>query len=273
MVRRESVTDSDKVVVITGASGGIGAALARELAREGRNLALAARRDAELRAVADSAKELGAAGALPVPTDVTRREEVERLRDAALEQFGRIDVWVNNAGRGITKPVLDLTDADVDAMVSINLKSALYGMQAVMPHFIKRESGHLINVSSFLGRVPIATFRSAYSAMKAALNSLTANVRMDLRGEHPGIHVSLVMPGIVRTDFAANAGTVAGGGRSWPRGGAGAAQTPEEVAVRIAELIRNPVPEIYTNPASPELARAYYADIAAFEDRLAKDGA
>ena len=260
-----------KVVVITGASGGIGAALARRLARDGMQLVLAARRESELRDVAKEAETLGAGGTLVVPTDVTDREAVMHLCDASIEKFGGIDVWINNAGRGITRPVLELTDADVDDMIATNLKSALYGMQAAVPHFIERDKGHLINISSFLGRVPAASHRSAYSASKAALNSLTANLRMDLLRLHPNIHVSLVMPGVVTTDFATNANTPdalrADLPTSTPRPGP-QPQTPEQVADRIAELIDNPAAEIYTNPASQQLARDYYDDVATFEDKL-----
>jgi short-subunit dehydrogenase len=253
-------------VVITGASGGIGAALARTLARDGRQLVLAARRDRELGQVAAEARELGSPETIAIATDVTRRDEVFALRDKALEQFERIDVWVNNAGRGITRSVLDLTDEDIDEMIAVNLKSAIYGMQAAIPQFIHQRDGHLINVSSFLGRVPIASFRSVYSAAKAALNSLTSNLRMDL-GEYPNIHVSLVMPGVVTTDFARN---VRGDARPPISAGAPGAspmntQTPDEVAEKIAELIRNPVAELYTNPASADIARRYYADVGAFE--------
>src|SRR4029077_16181756 len=112
-----------------------------------------------------------------VTADVTRRADGERIRDEALRAFGRVDVWINNAGRGILRPVLELTDDDVDEMFAVNVKSALYGMQAIAPHFIARGRGPRINVSSFLGRVPIATPRSAYNAAKAALNSLKANLR------------------------------------------------------------------------------------------------
>ena len=255
-----------KVVVITGASGGIGAALARRLARDGHMLVLAARRERELQRVADECRELGAAKAIAASVDVTRRDQVFELRDKAIAEFGRIDVWVNNAGRGITRSVLDLTDEDVDEMIAVNLKSAIYGMQAAVSYFIERGEGHVINVSSFLGRVPIASFRSVYSASKAALNSLTSNLRMDLR-EHPGVLVSLVMPGVVTTDFARN---VRGNVRPPISAAAPGAppmhpQTPEEVADRIAEVIDKPVAELYTNPASAEIARRYYADVVAFE--------
>ena len=129
---------------------------------------------------------------------MTVRAEVERLRDRAIEQFGSIDVWVNNAGRGISRLVAEVTDDELDQMITVNVKSALYGMQAVLPHFKERGAGQIVNVSSFLSRVPMASIRAAYSASKAALNSLTANLRMDLAATHPGIHVTLVMPGLGR---------------------------------------------------------------------------
>jgi short-subunit dehydrogenase len=260
------MADDAKVVVITGASGGIGAALARRLGDEGLRLSLAARREAELREVAKDAEAHGASGTFVFPADVTRREDVLRLRDATLDAFGRIDVWVNNAGRGITRSVLELTEAELDEMIDVNVKSALYGIQAAVPYFIRRGAGHVINMSSFLGRVPVASFRSAYSAAKAALNSLTTNLRMDLR-EYPDIHVSLVMPAVVTTDFARNVVGEARPPMSAPAGPGGTRmmpQTAEEVADVIAGVIREPVSEVYTNPASPEAVRQFYTDPGAF---------
>jgi short-subunit dehydrogenase len=105
--------------------------------------------------------------------------------------------------------------------------------------------------------------RSIYSAVKAAVNRLSANVRMDLQAGHPGVHVSVVMPGIVSTDFARNArGT--GVPVAPPAGGPMRPQTAEEVAEVIARVIAHPAPETYTNPASPELARQYYDRLGAF---------
>ncbi|GAC1540967.1 MAG: hypothetical protein NVS3B10_05590 [Polyangiales bacterium] len=201
-----------------------------------------------------------ASDAHAVVADVTRRVDVERLRDEAIATFGHVDVWVNNAGRGIARSVLDLTDADVDEMFTVNLRSALYGIQAIVPHFQQRGHGHLVNVSSMLGRVPMAPFRSAYSASKAALNILTSNLRMDLRGSHPGIDVSLVMPGPVSTEFAKNA---LGGTPFIPAGLA--MQTGEEVAAAIVSVIEKPVAELYTTPALAATARKYYEDVGAFE--------
>jgi short-subunit dehydrogenase len=250
-----------KHIVITGASGGIGAALAVHVARQGHRVTLAARREAELRDVAARAGN----GAVVVPTDVTRRSDVERLRDRAIAAMGHVDVWVNNAGRGITRPVLELSDDELDSMMTVNVKSALYGMQAIVPHFIVRGHGHILNVSSFLSRVPYATFRSAYNAAKAALNALTANARVDLARTHPGIHVTLVMPGLVSTDFQRNA---VGGTPPLPP--STPAQTPEEVAAAIAGAIEQPVAELYTNPQQAAVALEYLRDVGAFERAAAR---
>src|SRR5690349_4075051 len=138
----------DKIVVITGASSGIGAALAQVCAARGAKLVLAARRKAELEQLAAKV------GGVAVPTDVTRRADVEKLCEIALAKFGRIDVIVNNAGRGISKLPSQLTDQDVDDMLTVNLKSVLYGIQAVLPHFRERKAGHIITVSSGLSRFP-----------------------------------------------------------------------------------------------------------------------
>ena len=251
------------VVVITGASSGIGAALSRRLGRRGFRLVLGARRPDALRAVAAEAGD-----ATPVVVDVTRRADVERLRDEALAQFGGIDVWVNNAGRGINAPVLELTDEQFDEMMAVNVKSALYGMQAIVPYFQKRGRGHLINVSSFLSRVPLATYRSAYNAAKSALNALTANLRMDLRREYPEIHVSLVMPGMVTTEFARNAlgGTPAVTWASRP--GGPPIQNADDVAAAIESLIASPREELYTQPGQPDTVVRYFQDVGAFERGL-----
>lgn len=252
------------VVVITGASSGIGAALAHRLGRRDFRLVLGARRPDALRAVAAEAGK----NAVPVVVDVTKRADVERLRDDALAQFGSIDVWVNNAGRGINAPVLELTDEQFDEMMAVNVKSALYGMQAIVPYFQERGRGHLINVSSFLSRVPLATYRSAYNAAKAALNALTANLRMDLRRQYPEIHISLVMPGMVTTEFARNAlgGTPAVTWASRP--GGPAIQTADDVAAAIESLIASPREELYTQPGQADTVVKYFQDVGAFERGL-----
>jgi NADP-dependent 3-hydroxy acid dehydrogenase YdfG len=259
--------ETHPVAVITGASSGIGAALARRLGRTGFRLVLGARRAEALKAVS---VDIGS-DTHTVVADVTRRADVVRLRDEALEAFGSVDVWVNNAGRGINASVLDLSDEQFDEMMAVNVKSALYGMQAILPHFKERGHGHLINVSSFLSRVPIATYRSAYNAAKAALNALTANLRMDLRRQFPDIHISLVMPGMVATEFARNAlgGTPAVTWASAPGGGPGPQiQTADDVAAAIESLIQSPREEIYTQRGQPDAVVRYFNDVGAFERGL-----
>ena len=239
---------SEQVVVITGASSGIGAALGERLVRDGSSVVLVARRADALQAVAD---RCGAA-ATPLVADVTRRDDVQRVVDETLARAGRIDVWVNNVGRGITRPPSELTDADLDDMMLANVKSALYGIQAVLPHFKQRGRGHVVNVSSMLGRMPLATFRSAYCGAKHFLNALTAMLRDELRATHPEIQVSLVSPGIVRTEFGVNA--VHGGpdSRTLPN-----SQSAEEVADVIAAVIASRAPDVYTRAGARQAVLDY----------------
>lgn len=251
----------DRIIVITGASAGIGAALAQRVAALGAKPVLLARRKPELDEVAARC----GSDALVIPTDVTRRAEVDRAVAQTLSHYGKLDVWVNNAGRGISRLVSELTDADIDEMMSVNVKSALYGMQAVLPCFKAAGRGHIINVSSMLGRVPFAPVRSAYSAAKHALNSLTANLRMELR-DLPDIHVSSVHPGVVATEFGVRA--LHGGldSRTFP-----GAQTAEEVADVIANVIELPRADVYTRPEGQRVIADYYAasDMAEIEARFA----
>lgn len=254
----------NKTIVITGASTGIGAALAARLAAEGHNLVLAARRKEPLDAVARDAESRGAPRAIAVVTDVTRRADIDALSAKAIAEFGGYDVWVNNAGRGITRQVLELSDSDVDEMIAVNVKSALYGMQAAAKHFLERGHGQIVNISSFLGRVPMATHRSMYNAAKHALNALTANLRVDIKKQNPNIHVTLVMPGMVGTEFGRNA---LGSPADTPIYAGPHVQTVEDVADIIAGVIEKPVAEVYTNPASAAMAQEYFADVGKYEGK------
>jgi len=242
----------DKVIVITGASGGIGAALAREVSKRGASVVLVARREEVL---ADVARACGER-AHPIVADVTRREEVRRIVAESLARFGRIDVWVNNVGQGISRLPTQLTGQDIDDIVKINVKSALYGMQEVLPHFKERGEGHVINVSSMLGRTPFAVIRSAYNGAKHFLNALTANFRDEVQPTHPGIQFSLVSPGVVSTDFGLNARHGGPDSRSLPN-----TQTAEEVAAVIAGVIETRRPDVYTRSGARERIAAYYASV------------
>jgi NADP-dependent 3-hydroxy acid dehydrogenase YdfG len=243
---------SGKVIVITGASGGIGAALAEDLVGRGASVVLVARRAEALQSVAERCGER----ALAVVADVTRRADMERVVAEALARFGRIDVWVNNVGQGITRLPSELTDDDIDEMMLVNVKSALYGMQAVLPHFQARGDGQIINVSSMLGRMPLATFRSAYCGAKHFLNALTATFRAELAQSHPGIHITLVSPGVVHTEFGLNALHGGVDSRALPN-----AQSAEEVAAVIADVIAHPRPDVYTRAGAQERVVSYFAGL------------
>ncbi|MEO8071344.1 MAG: SDR family NAD(P)-dependent oxidoreductase, partial [Acidobacteriota bacterium] len=216
----------------------------------GASLALVARRAEALEAVrADCG-----ADAIAVVADVTSRADVARVVQTSVERFGHIDVWINNAGRGISRAPSELTDADIDSMMQVNVKSALYGMQEVLPHFKARGAGHIINVSSMLGRVPFAVHRSAYSGAKHFLNALTAMFRAEVQSTHPGSQVSLVSPGVVATDFGNNA--IHGGEDSRALAGA---QSAEEVAAVMVSVIETRQPDVYTRPEGHALIARYYA--------------
>lgn len=243
---------TQNVVVITGASAGIGRATAERLARGGMSVVLVARRQDALRDVASRCD----GRALTLVADVTRRSEVRGVVVATLQRFGRIDVWINNVGRGITRMPSELTDEDVSQAMRDNVLSALYGMQEVLPHFKERGKGHVINVSSLLGRVPFATFRSAYSGAKHFLNALTAMFRAEVHQTHPEIQVSLVSPGVVRTDFGKNALHGGPDSRELPE-----SQSAEEIAEVVAGVIESREPDVYTRTGIHDRITGYYADL------------
>lgn len=242
----------NKVVVITGASGGIGSALAQLLATRGASLALVARREDELRSVAARCGDL----AHPCVADMTERKAVRRVVADVLARFGKIDVWVNNIGQGVTRLPSELTDDDIDIMMRVNVKSALYGTQEVLGHFKARNSGHVINISSMLGRIPAAVLRCAYNGSKHFLNALTANFRTEVQQSHPGIQFSLVSPGVVRTDFGRNA--LHGGPLSHHLPDS---QGAEEVAEVVAGVITSRRPDVYTRAGAHDRVVSYFTEL------------
>jgi short-subunit dehydrogenase len=239
--------------VITGASSGIGAALAETLASRGATVVLVARRADILRAVAAKCGERVHA----VVADMTRRDDVQRVVREAIGRFGRIDVWVNNVGQGISRPPSALTDEDIDEIMRFNVKSALYGMQEVLPHFKERGTGQIINVSSMLGRIPAAMFRSAYCGAKHFLNALTATFRAEVQQTHPGIQFSLVSPGVVRTEFGLNARHGGPDSRLLPD-----SQSAEEVAEVIVGVIASRQPDVYTKAGAHDRVVNYFDTLA-----------
>ena len=249
-----------KVVVITGASSGIGAAVAEQVAAAGHSVVLVSRRAEALKEVATRCLRLrsGQDGdrARIVTADVTQRADVRRVVSESIAAFGRIDVWINNAGQGITRAPSELTDEDIDLMMAVNVKSVLYGVQEVLPHFKSRGDGHIINVSSMLGRAPFATFRSAYSGSKHFLNALTTMLRAEVQETHPGIQFSTVSPGVVRTEFGLHALHGGPDSRTLP-----GSQSAEEVAAVIAGVIDSRKPDVYTRAGSKAQIAGYYAQL------------
>ncbi len=183
-------------VMITGASSGIGEAAARAFAAAGATVVLAARS-------ADTLERLAAelpGDPLVIPTDVSVPEQAHHLVEETLAQRGAIDILVNNAGIGVIAPVEQLSPADLERVLSVNLFGALYPIQAVVPAMRQRQRGHIINVSSVVGRYALP-YAGGYAASKAALDRLTEALRIELRGS--GIIVTLVCPGTTRTAFTA----------------------------------------------------------------------
>jgi NAD(P)-dependent dehydrogenase (short-subunit alcohol dehydrogenase family) len=271
-----------RVVVLTGASAGIGAELARQLAAcaPKYGIVIAARRTAELEDVRAACEQLGAP-TVSVTADVSRKADVQRVLAAALDAFGDVHVWVNNAGAGVTCPTLELEEQLVDDTLAVNLKSALWGMQCAAGHMTSRSGGgHIINVSSFLAKVPAASLRSIYSASKAALNSLSSNARMDLATSgHPDVRITTVMPGVVTTAFSSVAATRRGAftppAASRPPAGF-ASQTPSQCAAVILDVIQASAGgtgsdvqlpcEVFTQGAhQQQMALSYAQDVGAWE--------
>jgi NADP-dependent 3-hydroxy acid dehydrogenase YdfG len=241
-----------KIVVITGASAGIGAATAELLSRQGAAVSLIARRADALAAVTARCGP----NALALTADAAIRADVRRAVEATLARFGRIDVWINNVGQGISRPPSQLTDEDLDEIMRLNVKSALYGMQEVLPQFKAQGEGHVINVSSMLGRIPFAFIRSAYCGAKHFLNALTATFRAEVQQTHPGIQYSIVSPPVVRTDFGLNARHGGPDSRTFPN-----SQSAEEVAAVIAQVITTRQPDVYTLPGARDRVVSYYATL------------
>ena len=182
----------DNVVLITGASSGIGRALATAFAKQGANLVLVARNETKLRALELPGKHLIA------PADVTKPDEVQRAVDAAIQRFGRIDVLVNNAGKGHCGTVEQTSLEEFRDVFDTNFFGAFLFTRAVASHMIPRRTGLIIQISSLNGfcAVPLG---SAYSASKFALEAMSQSARLELHKHH--IRVLVVRPGVTDTEF------------------------------------------------------------------------
>jgi NADP-dependent 3-hydroxy acid dehydrogenase YdfG len=186
-----------KVVVITGASSGLGEASARLLSALGAIVVLGARRIERLEKLAH---ELNIAGgkAIAVETDVTQCDQVKHLVDAAVEKYGRIDVMLNNAGLMQQSPLESLKVDEWDNMIDINIKGVLYGIAAALPHMTKQKAGHIINVSSVAGH-KIMPLGAVYCATKHAVRALSEGLRMEVKPYN--IRTTVISPGAVDTEL------------------------------------------------------------------------
>ena len=189
-----------KVVVITGASSGNGAAAARHLSAQGATVVLGARRVDRIEALARELKS-GGGKALAVATDVTHHEQVQNLVDTAVRSYGRIDVMLNNAGLMPHSPLERLKIDDWNRTIDVNLKGVLYGIAAALPYMKQQKSGHFINVSSVAGH-KVRPGSAVYAATKTAVLVLSEGLRQEVKPYN--IRTTVISPGAVATELASS---------------------------------------------------------------------
>ena len=226
-----------RVVAITGASAGIGRATAVRLARDGAALAICARR---AEALASAAEEIQRAGgeAVAVSADVTREADMVALVAAAVDRFGRLDAMVCNAGFGIYGPIDQIEPARMQQLLDVNYMGTYLAARAALPVFRRQQQGHLIIVSSIVGKRGVP-FMAAYAATKFAQVGFAESLRAELRGS--GIHVTIVYPISTRTEFFDVMTRVSGSATR----AAGPQQDASAVADAIARAIDSPVAEVF----------------------------
>ncbi|WCM23034.1 SDR family oxidoreductase [Paraburkholderia bryophila] len=188
---------SGKVIVITGASSGLGQAAARHLSAKGAHVVLGARRADQLRQLADEL-DRPERRALAVTTDVTVREQVQALVDTAIRHFNRIDVMINNAGVMPLAPIERLNVDEWDRMIDVNLKGVMYGIAAALPHMQRQMSGQFVNVSSVAGH-KVMVNGAVYSATKHAVRAVSEGLRQETRPWN--IRTTIVSPGAVDSEL------------------------------------------------------------------------
>ncbi|HET8911392.1 MAG TPA: SDR family oxidoreductase [Ktedonobacteraceae bacterium] len=186
-----------KVIVITGASSGLGEATARLLSSQGATVVLGARRVERIQSLADELTKNGGK-ALAIATDVTQHEQVKHLVDSAVETYGRIDVILNNAGLMPHSPLERLKLDDWNQMIDVNIKGVLYGIAAALPHMKRQKSGQIINVSSVAGH-KVRPGSAVYAATKAAVLMLSEGLRQEVKPYN--IRTTVISPGAVATEL------------------------------------------------------------------------
>jgi short-subunit dehydrogenase len=194
---------NEQVVVITGASSGIGRETAIELGNKHASVVLAARSETALSEVAKEVERLGGKAHVVV-TDVAEWEQVNRLAQEAVNRFGRIDTWVNNAAVAEYATVEEMTVEEINRIIQVILMGQIYGMKAALPHMKREREGTIINVASVVAErsVPL---QAAYCAAKHGIKGFTEALRLELAHEHSGINVTLIMPSSINTPLFAHA--------------------------------------------------------------------
>ncbi|MBU8906318.1 SDR family oxidoreductase [Desertibacillus haloalkaliphilus] len=187
-----------KTAIITGASSGIGAGIANELASEGANVVLAARRTEKLNELENEIKEQGSGNVLTVQTDVTSRQDVEELVKQAETTFNHVDIFVNNAGQMLSSQVLSGKVDEWEQMIDVNIKGVLFGINSILPSMLERSSGHIINIASVSG-LEVTKVSTVYSATKFAVRAISTGLEKELA--KTGVRVTNISPGMVDTSL------------------------------------------------------------------------
>ncbi|HAH9124869.1 TPA: SDR family oxidoreductase [Enterobacter hormaechei] len=187
----------DKVIIITGASSGMGEAAARHLAAKGAKVVLAARRSGRIDALAKEINEQGGI-AMAIATDVTREDDVKKLVDTTVSQWGRIDVLINNAGVMPLSPLDQVKVSEWNQMIDVNLRGVLHGIAAALPYMKAQKSGHIINTASIAGHL-VFPASAVYSATKYAVRALTEGLRKETCAYN--VRATIISPGAVSTEL------------------------------------------------------------------------
>ena len=222
----------NKIAIVTGGGGGIGGAIVRRFAREGAKLAVA---DIDAGTARAAAWELTAqTDAIPIVADVTKKDSVAAMMRAVLARWSRIDVLVNVAGGAERRPVVEMTEADWDFVVDMNLKSAFLCSQAALPAMLKQKYGKIVNISSIYGFTGNAT-RSSYAAAKAGVAAFTKSLALEVVKD--GINVNAVAPGRVTTPRVRGHYSDEAWAAAVAQVPMGRAATPEEIAGAVLFLV------------------------------------